>query len=213
MHRGNTYKRVGVYIDGPNFEGGIEDAGWSSGRWWEPVQLGKTLLRPGQDLVLVALFTAYLPPGPASDRQKVHLAAIEAKADTSLDIVLGRYAKRSQTCHSCHHAQSVYEEKMTDVNLGIRLMVDAFDNRYDIAIVVSADTDLAPAILAVHQRYATKRVIVAMPPGRDNGTLRQAAQGYTHVNKHNLYASQLPDDVITSWGTTHRPHPWKDQAV
>ena len=167
-------------------------------------------MRPRQDLVLVALFTAYLPPGLAGDQQKVHMAAIEAKADTSLDIVLGHYATRSHTCNSCHHAQSVYEEKMTDVNLGIRLMVDAFDNRYDTAIVVSADSDLAPAISTVHERYANKRVIAAMPPGRNNGRLQQAAQGYIHVRRHHLDASQLPDDVVASWGTMHRVQAWKD---
>lgn len=87
---------------------------------------------------------------------------------------------------------------------------DKFLNRYDTAIVVSAGSDLAPTIFAVHQRYANRRVVVAMPPGRDNGRLRRTAQGHIHVSRHRLYASQLPDDVVTPESAMHRPFSWKD---
>ena len=204
--------RAMMYFNGPNLDKGIDEKGWYSCRWLDPVSLSKMLLRPNQHLVGVRYFTSRLRGSWDGERscQEVYLTAIEAAAGLSLDIVEGHYATRTRTCCGCHHEQSYYVEKATDVNLVVALMDDAYDNLFDTAIIVSADSDLAPAISAVQKRYTNKRVIVAMPPGRNNPTLRQVAQGCTRISWENLYASQLPDDVITSWGTTHRVQAWKD---
>ena len=102
-------------------------------------------------------------------------------------------------------------EKATDVNLVVALMDDAYDDLFDIAFVVSADGDLAPAISAVQQQFTNKRVIVAMPPGRNNRAPRQVAYGYTRLSRETLDACQLPDDVVIPKETTvHRLKAWTD---
>lgn len=50
----------------------------------------------------------------------------------------------------------VYHEKGVDVNLAVDLLVGAYDNLYDSAILVSSDTDLIPAIKKV--RFLKKEV-------------------------------------------------------
>jgi len=57
-----------------------------------------------------------------------------------------------------------YEEKMTDVNIVIQLLGDAFDNAFDTALVISGDSDLTTPIRRVRERFAKKRVVVAFPP-------------------------------------------------
>lgn len=47
-------------------------------------------------------------------------------------------------------------EKGIDVKLAVDLMVGAIDDRYDTAIVISSDTDLAPAIDFVRHRFNKK---------------------------------------------------------
>ena len=42
-----------------------------------------------------------------------------------------------------------YEEKETDVNIAIAMLTDAVRDVYDIALLVSADSDLRPAVGAV----------------------------------------------------------------
>lgn len=42
-----------------------------------------------------------------------------------------------------------YHEKGVDVNLAVDLLVGAYENLYDVAILVSSDTDLIPAIKKV----------------------------------------------------------------
>ncbi|MEK7123236.1 MAG: NYN domain-containing protein [Patescibacteria group bacterium] len=43
----------------------------------------------------------------------------------------------------------VYHEKGVDVRMAVDLLVGAYENLYDIAIIVSSDTDLIPAIMKV----------------------------------------------------------------
>ena len=44
-------------------------------------------------------------------------------------------------------------EKMTDVNIATHLIIDAFQDRYDMAMLISGDSDLVPPIKAVHSLY------------------------------------------------------------
>lgn len=43
-------------------------------------------------------------------------------------------------------SNGVYHEKGVDVNLAVDLLVGAYEKQYDIAILISSDTDLIPAI-------------------------------------------------------------------
>lgn len=46
---------------------------------------------------------------------------------------------------------NVYHEKGIDVHLAVDLLIGAYENTYDVAIVISSDTDLIPAIEKVQQ--------------------------------------------------------------
>lgn len=67
-------------------------------------------------------------------------------------------------------------EKGIDVKLATDLLVGAFDNRYDVAIVVSSDGDLVPAIDCVRQSNKLKKQVeyigfsIANPNNQDNPT-------------------------------------------
>ncbi|TSC89135.1 MAG: Uncharacterized protein G01um10143_516 [Parcubacteria group bacterium Gr01-1014_3] len=47
-------------------------------------------------------------------------------------------------------------EKGTDVKIAVELVVDAVDNKYDTAIVISSDTDLIPALEYVRKNKKKK---------------------------------------------------------
>jgi uncharacterized LabA/DUF88 family protein len=53
---------------------------------------------------------------------------------------------------------------MTDVNIAVHLLEDAYDNVFDTALLVSADSDLAAPVEAVRRRFGTKRIVVVAPP-------------------------------------------------
>lgn len=99
---------------------------------------------------------------------------------------------------------------MTDVNIATELLVDAFANRFDVALLISADSDLVPPVRAVLRHFPHKRVNVAFPPERHSKELKDSASGQFIITRGNLKKSQFPDEVATQTGfVLKRPEKWK----
>ena len=98
---------------------------------------------------------------------------------------------------------------MTDVNIATELLVDAFQDRFDSALLVTADSDLAGPILRLRQLFSAKRVVVVFPPDRASKRLEQVASATLHLGRGVLAGAQLPDLVIKPGGfALHRPASW-----
>ena len=168
-------RRVVVYIDGFNLYYGLKSKGWRRFYWLDVRKLSVKLLRAGQKLVGVRYFTTRITGNQQQKkrRQGIYLEALETRRD--LTIHYGHYLAKLRECHRCGSRWTVYEEKMTDVNIAVALLGDAQDDLFDTAIVLSADSDLAGPVEAVIERYADKRVIAVFPPGRRSDRLRRAA--------------------------------------
>lgn len=166
--------RVAMYVDGFNLYYGLRSQGWR--RFYIDMRaLGQNMLRPGQRLVGVRYFTARVAGRDRGRqrRQGVFLEALETLA--GVEIHYGHFLSKPRECRVCGARWTVFEEKMTDANIAVRLLGDAQDDVFDTAILVSADGDLAGPVEAVLSRYAGKRVVAVFPPGRRSDRLRQAA--------------------------------------
>lgn len=98
---------------------------------------------------------------------------------------------------------------MTDVNLATRLILDAEDNLFDIALLITADADLTGPIRELRRRHPKKRFLVAFPPRRASSALKKSADGFIRVDRRMLRRSQLSDHVPTSDGRfVERPAAW-----
>ena len=98
---------------------------------------------------------------------------------------------------------------MTDVNIAVELMKDAFANLFDVAIIVSGDSDLVGPIKEVGTMFPDNRVVVAFPPARDSVALRKATHAYFKIGRDKLRASQSPDELQTTNGyILRRPKEW-----
>lgn len=103
-----------------------------------------------------------------------------------------------------------YEEKMTDVNIASQLLDDAYDDCFDTALLVSADSDLTTPVKKVRQRFPDKRIIIALPPNRRSHELTQAANGHFIINETTYRQCQLHDPEINENGfEIRRPSYWK----
>lgn len=197
---GHAATRVAVYIDGFNLFYGLRTKGWRRYYWLDLRCLAERLLRPGQVLVAVRYFTA--PVLPEADdpekplRQRAYIDALETLP--GLSVHYGYFAPRPR---------GGYEEKMTDVNIAVELLHDAHTDRFDTAVLVSADSDLTSAVRAVRERYG-KRLVVAFPPARRSNELREAATGHTVIGADSLRNSQLPEVVPTTGHPLRRPDNW-----
>ena len=203
--------RVVVYIDGFNLYYGMRSRGWRRYYWLDLRRLAERLLRPGQTLAEVKYFTARVIPDAGSEdkarRQNTYLEALATLAD--VDIHYGYYLPKMQRCSDCGATWQAYEEKMTDVNIAVELLSDAYDDRFDTAIVISADSDLARPITTIRERFPVKRVVVAFPPNRVSKLLRSVATASFTLGHGVLNSSQFPERVLADGGRVLiRPARW-----
>lgn len=202
--------RVVAYIDGFNLYFGIRDSRVKRYLWLDLPQLAGNLLKPGQTLSMTKYFTSRVSgPGGKQQRQSLYLDALATIPQSRLRIFYGQYAERPRLCTRCKGTDLVPSEKMTDVNIATEMLVDAFRDRYDVALLVSADSDLCPPINKIRSLFPDKRVVVAFPPGRGSSALRKCASASFVIGRAKLAGSQFPDQINAPGGVIlARPSRW-----
>mgnify|MGYP001116313016 CR=1 FL=1 len=181
-------ERVMVYIDGFNLYYGMRSKRWQRYYWLNVHWLAQHLLKPGQSLIRTKYFTSRVSSTPRdpnkSDRQNAYLEALGTLAD--VEIFYGHYLEKTVTCFTCGAQWSLPEEKMTDVNIAVEIMVDAFQDRWDTALLISGDSDLTAPIMTIRHSFHAKRVVVAFPPGRHSVQLQKSAHAYFTIGRRKL---------------------------
>jgi len=98
---------------------------------------------------------------------------------------------------------------MTDVNIATQMIIDAYKDNYDMAMLISGDSDLVPPMKAIHENFNNKRVFVAFPPKRHNSSVSLAAKGSLIIGRKKLVDSQFPDEVQKRGGfKLRKPSDW-----
>ena len=211
-----------IYVDGFNLYFGMKESGCRK-HYWLNVHSLATKLVESRGLIPVATkyFTSRIDGAKPSDppqiarerdekrnRQTTFLDALGTLGN--VQIIEGKFLTSNEKCYKCKAMVKTPREKMTDVNIATELLVDAFQDKFDVAYVVSGDSDLAPPIVAVRQHFKTKSVYVAFPPSRFSKHLSTVATGYFRINEPMLRASQLPDEIKFPSGVTlRRPPSWR----
>ena len=117
---------------------------------------------------------------------------------------------RRETRRKCGHTYTTHREKMTDVNIATELLSDAFTDRFDVALLISADSDLVGPIQRVRLLFPDKRVVVVFPPARHSNALKNIAHACLHLDRATLVKSVFPDQVVKPDGfVLHRPAEWR----
>jgi len=207
-----SVERVMVYIDGFNLYYGMRSKRWQRYYWLNIQLLAQNLLKPGQSLVGTKYFTSRVSSTPRdpnkSTRQNRYLEALGTLED--VDIFFGHYLEKTVKCFACGAKWQLPEEKMTDVNIAVGMMVDAFQNRWDTALLISGDSDLTSPIMNIRHSFPAKRVVVAFPPNRHSVQLQKSAHAYFTIGRRNLSRSQFPDIVRKTDGfKLSRPVEWR----
>ena len=201
------FKRVIVYIDGFNLYFGMRDAGWNQFFWLDVYKMAENILPPQTKLVGVNYFTSRIsrPPG----KQKRQVNYIEAVETTPAEIIFGKYQNEPFYCEFCDQEITLSKEKMTDVNIAVHMVVDAFQSNFDIALLVSGDSDLAPPVSEILRLFPEKKIIIAFPPKRKSYELESVATNNFILTRNNLKDSQFPESVVKKDGfILRRPDSW-----
>lgn len=157
--------RVSAFIDGFNLYHALDGTGRHYLKW---LDLRKLCLEfappPAQVLDKVYYFSAFATWRP--DAYARHRKFVAALRVTGVEPVMGLFKEKNRSCRACGSAWIDHEEKETDVNIALHLLRDAQLDRYDRAIVLSGDSDLAPAVRMVRELYPAKSIRILAPYGR-----------------------------------------------
>jgi uncharacterized LabA/DUF88 family protein len=208
--------RVAIYIDGFNLY--YRALRGTPYRWLDLRALSEGFLDPGYDISLMRYFTAPVsgkldPSQPI--RQQTYLRALQTLPD--LTIHLGSFLSKVNVRPLLHpladgttHVQVVNsEEKGSDVNLASYLIHDAWCNRYDLALILSQDTDLLEPVRLVREEIG-KQVGVIQLDGKQPGKLAKSANFVRHVTPARLAAAQFQPTLQLNHGKTLRcPTSWQ----
>lgn len=152
-----------AYVDGFNLYHGLHQA-YGRRYLWLDLQHLVQRARPHDQILAVRHFTAEVRDDPDGlARQRIYLAALKAYSP-AVEVVLGRYQTKTMTCRRCGSTWTSYEEKETDVNIAVSLVGDTAGSASELALIISADSDLCPAIRTARSLNPRRGMIAAFPP-------------------------------------------------
>jgi hypothetical protein len=157
-------RKVIAYIDGFNLYHAIDDLGKPHLKWLDLHKLSASICGSNETLFGVKYFTAYATWKPGSVGR--HHVYVKALKHAGVECIIGHFKQKYRNCLSCGAQWIGHEEKETDVALAVAIVTDAFLNAYDRALIISADSDLGPAIRTVQKHFPKKTLNVIAPPGR-----------------------------------------------
>lgn len=162
-------EKVVFYVDGFNFYYGLKTTKnlspqWVDYYWIDFVKLFQQFLSPTQELAKVVYFTATPLNKQKAQRQGALLKANQLINKDSFEIVRGKYFTKYYPCPNCKISVPKPEEKRTDVNISVRMIEDCIKGYGDIAVLVSADSDLVPPIKFIREYFPSKKIRVYFPP-------------------------------------------------
>ncbi len=200
-------EKVIVYVDGFNMYFGILEAGFLNCKWLNISKLVNNLLQVNQELIEIKYFTSRVSNNP--EKQKRQTTYIEALESIGIKIYYGHYQNDATECRQCGNIWPTFHEKMTDVNIATQMLIDAYQDRYDMAMLISGDSDLVPPIKAIHELFKHKRVFVAFPPKRHNASVALVAKGSMTIGRKKLVDSLFDEKVPKKDGfILNKPKEW-----
>jgi uncharacterized LabA/DUF88 family protein len=210
--------RANVYVDGFNlFYGCLKKSPY---RWLNIAKLADELIKQHR-VNKIHYFTAIVRPLPDNPdqpiRQQVYLRAL--KTLPNVTVHFGRYQLSKvymplvdPPAGQRHAHVFKMEEKGSDVNLATQLLMDAFDDDFDVAGIVSGDSDLVKPISVVRDRFK-KPVGVFFSPNRESVELRKAASFRGRIDDGKLHRAQFPASVLDGEKVITRPTRWDPVAL
>ncbi|HLC15886.1 MAG TPA: NYN domain-containing protein [Thermodesulfovibrionia bacterium] len=201
--------RVIVYIDGFNLYCGLKTKGWKRYYWLNLQKLAGNLLKPHQKLLCTKYFTSHISiPPDKQKRQSIFIEALETLEN--FYIYFGIYQDNAIKCNRCGNIIQKPNEKMTDVNIATEMLSDAFQDNFDEAILVSADSDLSAPIKKVKQLFPVKKIIVAFSPARFSYHLSKLAHAHFPIGRKKFAESLFLDEVVKQDGyVLKKPERWR----
>lgn len=203
--------KTNVYVDGFNlYYGCLKGTPY---KWLNLLELCRLSLPAHYHINRIRYFTALVRPRP-SDLQQGARQMIFIRALQTLPMLTTHYGNflESQVRMPLVNPPPTTalvvktEEKGSDVNLATYLLVDAYENDFQAAVVITDDSDLAEPISIV--RHRLQRHVTVLSPRGKSRKLSQVATRFRKLDPMNLAASQFPTSFPDAHGIITKPAVW-----
>ncbi len=193
-------ERVICFVDGFNLYHAINDLKKPYLKWVNLWKLSSVFIRPkSQQLLSVYYFSAYADWRP--DAKVRHLSYVKALIAEGVTPIMGKFKNKDRECLKCHSKWQSHEEKETDVNIALALVNLAYQNKYDRALLITNDSDQAPAIRMVRNLFPNKNITTIVPPHyRHSNELIQASSDKAKITIDHLERCLMPEVVLDAGG-------------
>ena len=193
-------KRTIVYIDGFNLYYGILKG--TKYKWLDLKKLCENLLNETKssvvnDIMEIKYFTAKVHNKNQKSRQSVYWKAIQ-KHIPKVCIIEGKNKEKNCFYRDSNNQwkyHTKFEEKQTDVNIATHMLNDAWKDKYDVAILISNDSDLKESLKLIKEEHKNKYIMVYAPVKKRQNVVQELSRlcdFHKTISNKILENSQLP---------------------
>lgn len=129
-----------------------------------------------------------------------HLAYIECLRSTGVQVELAQFKQKRTKCPHCSLVITRHEEKGTDVAVAVKLVELCATDQCDAVVLLTGDSDLAPAVRAAQRQFPKKEMFSFFPYGRASFELRSLVRQSFKIKSDRYVKFQLPDPVVLADG-------------
>ena len=186
-------------------------------KWLDIKLLLANLLQPQNKIVEIKYFTAIVSgifDANQPIRQKTYIRAFESYIH-EITMHYGHFLSHAVNAPKAPLTSplsftKIYktEEKGSDVNLAVHILNDAWLDKYDCAVIISNDSDLAEPLRVIRKQHKDKIIGLLSPviKGHPSNELQKYAHFVKRIRKGALKISQLPDKIPST--KIHKPESW-----
>lgn len=191
--------RAALYVDGFNLYHPINAMGENHLKWSCLWCLGEIICENGgQRLERVVFCTAVPKIERDAGKHDRHVRFNSAQKARGVLVVPGHYVPEPVEVDGIPTGETKWTEKQTDINVALELLFDGLDEKYDVAFLLSADTDQVATARMFHQRLSPrgKKLIGIAPPGRKTpmGYGQYGVGGFT-LTKYQIERAVMPGTI------------------
>jgi uncharacterized LabA/DUF88 family protein len=204
-----------VYVDSFNlYYGAVKGTPY---KWLDILKLCQFLLLKNQ-IVKIKYSTALVTARPSDpdqpNRQLLYLRAL--RTIPGLEIIYGHFLEHEIMMPAANpfpgnpkYVRVIKtEEKGSDVNIAAHMVNDGHNGRYQVAVIISNDSDLVEPVKIVRQELKLPVGMLNPIPNHPSHELRKYATFVKPIRKGVLSASLFPPQMKDSAGKFHKPPAW-----
>lgn len=207
--------RTNVYVDGFNLYYRVKDTPY---KWLDLSSLCRLVLPKHLIVNRIRYFTAMVRATPNDSRkpqrQVIFIRALQTIPN--LTVHYGQFLSHRKRMALADPPpggpQTVEviktEEKGSDVNLATWLLFDCFRDEYDVAVVISNDSDLVEPIKIVRYEFGREIGVVNPQKHRTSFELVKVASFCRKIRDNALESSQFPPVLTDAHGSFSKPSEW-----